>query len=169
MLRALSSFLSHILEGNTPHAVQPFLFAGSIIALHKRDGGLRPIAVGLTLWWLATKVGSGHIAQLAGSTLAPLQLGFGVPSGCEAAVQAAHQYLASMPSNYVLLKINFRNAFNSLRQNRILVAEPSGLRLYRSDGKHPDGTSVVPWRQGKMLHVQILLPLFIEHLQPEIL
>ena len=27
--------------------------------------------------------------------------------------------------------------------------EPSGL--YRSDGKHPDGISVVPWKSGKLL------------------
>ena len=123
-----SLFLSHILEGNTPHAVQPFLFGGSSL-IHKRDGGLRAITVGLTLQWLPTKIGSGHIhvTHLDGSTLASLKLSFGMTSGCEVVVQAAHQYLASMLTNHVLLKIDFKNAFNSLRWNRILVAVQSSF------------------------------------------
>ena len=41
------------------------------------------------------------MVQSVGSALAPLQLGCGVPSGCEAAARAARQYLESMPSNHV--------------------------------------------------------------------
>ena len=61
------------------------------------------------------------------SALAPLQLGCGVPSGCEAAARAARQYLKSMPSNHVLLKVDFRNAFNSVRRDKILEAVKSSI------------------------------------------
>ena len=67
------------------------------------------------------------MVQSVGSALAPLQLGCGVPSGCEAAAHAARQYLESVPSNHVLLKVDFRNAFNSVRRDKILEAVKSSI------------------------------------------
>ena len=57
-----------------------------------------------------------------GSLLSPLQLGFGVPRGIEAAVHAARDYLSSMDRGNVLLKLDFQNAFNSLRRDKMLNA-----------------------------------------------
>ena len=62
------------------------------------------------------------MVQSASSALTPLQLGYRVPSECEATVRAAPQYLKSMPSNHVLLKVDFRNAVNSVRREKILEA-----------------------------------------------
>ena len=67
------------------------------------------------------------MAQSVSSALTPLQLGYGVPSGCEAAARAARQYFESMPSNHVLLKVDFRNAFNSVRRDKILEAVKSPI------------------------------------------
>ena len=128
LLSSLTSFINHILEGNAPHSVCPILFGATLIALRKKEGGIRPIAIGLTLHRLAAKIGGFRVVhQSVGSALAPLQLGCGVPSGCEAAARAAHQYLKSMPSNHVLLKVDFRNAFNSVRRDKILEAVKSSI------------------------------------------
>ena len=48
LLRNLTAFTNLVLSGNTPVIVRPFLFGASLVALKKRDGGLRPIAVGCT-------------------------------------------------------------------------------------------------------------------------
>ena len=45
LLRALTSLVSL----KTPSQIQPFLFGSSLVALKKKDGGVRPIAVGCTL------------------------------------------------------------------------------------------------------------------------
>ena len=104
LLSSLTSFINHILEGNAPHSVCPILFGATFIALRKKEGGIRPIAIGLTLRCLAAKIGGFRMVQSVGSALVPLQLGCGVRSGCEAAARAARQYLESMPSNHVQSK-----------------------------------------------------------------
>ena len=114
-----------------------FIFKATLIALRKRERGFWVIAVFLTLRCLVAKIGCAHIVQSAGSILALLQLDFGVPSGCEAAAHAAHQYLASMLSDHVLHKIDFKNAFNSLRRDRILEAVQSSFpELYHLSSQH---------------------------------
>ena len=127
LLIALTSFINHILQGNAPLSVCPILFGATLIALRKKEGDIRPIAIGLTLRRLAAKIGVFRVVQSVSSALAPLQLGYGVPSGCEAAARAARQYLESMPSNHVLLKVDFRNAFNSVRRDKILEAVKSSI------------------------------------------
>ena len=84
LLSALTSFINHILQGNAPLSVHPILFGATLIALHKKEGGICPIAIGLTLHCLAAKIGVFHVVQSVSSALAPLQLGYEVPSGCEA-------------------------------------------------------------------------------------
>ena len=53
--------------------------------------------------------------------LAPLQLGYGTPHGLEAAAHAARVYLHNLPSDHLLLKLDFKNAFNCLRRDRNLT------------------------------------------------
>ena len=45
-----------------------------------------------------------------------------MPLGCEAAAHATRLYLQSMPSNYLLLKLDYRNAFNTMRRDKMLLA-----------------------------------------------
>ena len=54
--------------------------------------------------------------------LAPHQLGYGTPHGAEAVVHASHIYLRNMQENHVMLKLDFRNAFNYLRRDKMLSA-----------------------------------------------
>jgi hypothetical protein len=52
--------------------------------------------------------------------LVPAQLGFGVHQGAEAAVHAARIFLANISSGQAMLKIDFSNAFNTLRRDVML-------------------------------------------------
>eukprot|EP00731_Ephydatia_muelleri_P031243 Em0022g757a len=88
----------------------------------KKGGGIRPIAVGCTLRRLAAKVASGKVMVEMATLLSPRQLGYGVSQGAEAAVYAARFYLRKIGSSKVLLKLDFRNAFNSIRRDKMLEA-----------------------------------------------
>jgi len=52
----------------------PFFFGGRLIALEKKSGGIRPIAVGMTLRRLVSKCGSAFGVERMRSSLSPLQL-----------------------------------------------------------------------------------------------
>ena len=87
--------------------------------------------MGQTLRHLVAKCISSRVTQSIRSELAPLQLGCGVPLGCEAAAHATCLYLQSMPSNHLLVKLDFRNAFNSLRRDKMLfVVRKTGPKLF---------------------------------------
>ena len=111
-----------MLEGRTPPSIRPYFFGAILIALEKKEGGIRPIAVGCTLRRLAAKVAGSKVMEEMGSLLAPRQLGYGIKWGAEAAVYAARQYIRNLNSNGVLLKLDFKNAFNSVRRDRMLEA-----------------------------------------------
>ena len=64
---------------------------------------------------------SSEMAQL----LAPRQLGFGVSGGAEAAVHAARHYLQGMEQGHAVVKLDFTNAFNSVRRDSMLSAVKS--------------------------------------------
>jgi len=46
----------------------------------------------------------------------------GVPGGCDAAVHAVRRFLSSMTDDCIVVKLDFANAFNSLRRDKILEA-----------------------------------------------
>ena len=73
-------------RGEAPAQLAPFLGGASLSALPKKDGGLRPIAVGETFRRSVGKLCSNGIKEKAQLRLSPLQVGVAVPSGAEAAV-----------------------------------------------------------------------------------
>ena len=80
------------------------------------------IAIGCTLRRLAAKCASTLALNDLPNLLAPRQLGFGIPRGVEAAVHAARIYLRSLQSDQVIVKVDFENAFNSVRRDKVLLA-----------------------------------------------
>ena len=122
LLAALVDFCSLVLRGDIPEEVRPFFFGASLVALRKKQGGVRPIAVGCTLRRLVAKVAGKLMSSEMADLLSPRQLGYGIRGGAEAAVHAARCYLSSMPSDQGLVKLDFKNAFNSTRRDRMLEA-----------------------------------------------
>ena len=121
---ALARFVSLVLEGKTPLAIRPFFFRASLTVLTKKEGGVRPIAVGCTLRCLVAKVAGSKVRDEMIDLLAPIQLGYSVRGGAEAVVHAARLYMQDLKQKCVL-KLDFRNAFNSLRRDKILQAVKS--------------------------------------------
>jgi len=117
----LTNLVNLLLNGELPEYVREVIFEGSLIALQKKNDDIRPIAVGYTLRRLAAMctcvIGSPTVASLA-----PLQLGVGVPGGAEAAIHATRRYVSNMPADHVIIKLDFKNAFNSLRRDAMLEA-----------------------------------------------
>ena len=56
-----------------------------------------------------------------GSFLSPLQLGYDVLLGAEAAIHSA-RYQKDLPPDHVLAKLDFNNAFNMVRRDKVLEA-----------------------------------------------
>ena len=50
------------------------------------------------------------------------QLGYGVKEGAEAAAHAARKFLQNLLDGSAMVKLDFRNAFNSIRRDRMLEA-----------------------------------------------
>jgi len=116
-LKCLTSLVNYMLSGKFPPVFHPFFFGASLVALQKPGGGLCPIAVGSVFRCLVAKTACLCLGNELGLFFRPVQLGFRTLGGCEAAVHAARQFLSSSShSNPVIfLKVDYRNAFNSVR------------------------------------------------------
>ena len=110
-LSNLTKLVNVVMKGNVPEAVAPFLCGARLHAANKKDGGLRPIAVGNLERRLISKCAAFSLSQKAAQFLAPYQLGVGVKGGCEALVHAVREALKQDPSK-LLLQVDLINAFN---------------------------------------------------------
>ena len=120
LLSTLTDLVNVMLRGEVPQFAVPVLYGANECAIRKKEGGIQPIAVGSSLRRLAVKVGSRPIVQALGEELRPVQLGVSTRGGCEAAAHAARRYARDCRHRRVLLKIDMRNAFNSLRRDSFL-------------------------------------------------
>ena len=119
-LAALTALVNLLLKGKCPPDIKRILFGARLLALTKRSGGIRPIAVGYTWRRIAAKCANFYAVHKLSDLLQPTQLGVGVKGGCEAAVHASRRLIADMPAGWVMAKLDFSNAFNTLRRDRML-------------------------------------------------
>jgi len=104
----LQDFCNLTLAGGIPAAVRPAFFGGVLHALAKPDGGVRPIAVGLTLRRLVAKVVNRWALEKCRSFLSPRQLGAGAKGGAEAMAHASQIYLRTITPSQALVKLSIR-------------------------------------------------------------
>ena len=119
---SIAGLVNLLFQGSCPGEVQKVFFGGNLIALSKKDGGVRPIAVGSVWRRLAAKCANTFAADKVAAYLAPTQLGVGVSGGAEAAAHVGRRYLDRLGSGNVFIKLDFRNAFNTLRRDAMLEA-----------------------------------------------
>ena len=81
-----------MLAGSFSAEINEIIFGRRLLALSKKDGGIRPITVGYTQRQLAATCANSHMIERRSQKLQPLQLGAGVKGGVEAAVHAARIY-----------------------------------------------------------------------------
>ena len=117
LISSLTALSNKILAGEVPNSVRPFFAGANLSAFTKPGNGIRPIAVGETLRRLVAKCASRKLIPRFSTVFAPLNLGFGVPGGAEAAVHAARIFVSNAKSGDVFLKLDFRNAFNTIRRD----------------------------------------------------
>lgn len=120
LLLSLVELISVLLSGNVPESVCPWLYGASLTALKKKDGGIRPIAVGNVLRRLTAKLACQSTQTGANQFFQPIQLGCGTRGGAEAAVHAIRHYMSTSQNDEVLVKLDFKNAFNSINRGMLL-------------------------------------------------
>ncbi len=132
LVKSLTAFINHLMMGKCPSSVTPIFFGGRLLALQKKLGGIRPIAIGYSLRRLAAKCVNKYALNVLKDTFNPSQLGVGVSGGCEAAIHATRRFLESMPDDHVAVKIDFSNAFNCIRRDSVLAAVANAVpEIYR--------------------------------------
>ena len=57
-----------------------------------------------------------------GELLFPKQLGYAIKRGIEIAIHSARVYLSNLPHDHLILKLDFKNAFNTIRRDKMLLA-----------------------------------------------
>ena len=97
-------------------------FGANLTALIKSNGGIRPIVVDCALRRLVAKVASNRVRDDMVLLFAPRQLGYGIKRGAEAAVHAARLFLHTLVADHVVMILDFKNAFNSVRRDKMLTA-----------------------------------------------
>ncbi|KAJ8727191.1 hypothetical protein PYW08_015588 [Mythimna loreyi] len=126
LLKELLALVTLMLSGGVNDAVVDVLYGANLCALRKRDGGIRPIAVGCTYRRMAAKICCRLYGESLTKKFQPLQLGFGSRGGCEAAVHALSTYLNSKKGE-VILKVDVKNAFNSVNRDTLLAEAKKAL------------------------------------------
>ena len=119
LLLNLTTIVNTILAGSVPESILPAFAGASLTAFNKKDGGIRPIAVSDTLRRLSAKCATKSVQEKFTGIFGPSQLGFGAPGGCEAAVHATRRITSNPRNGDVFLKLDFKNAFNSIRRDHV--------------------------------------------------
>jgi hypothetical protein len=104
------------LSGQLPSEICHLLYDASLCALHKKDGGIRPIAIGNCLRKLTSKLACFQSRNIVNSYLSPHQLGVATKLGCEAAILTTRTFV----NNDQNRGRDFKNAFNSVERDCIL-------------------------------------------------
>ena len=107
-----------------PESVIPFLCGAALCALLKKCGGIRPVAVGEFFRRLVSKIICKVERNNAAEFFMPLQVGVGVKGGSEIAVKSVLEVINRFghisDQEYVMLKIDFENAFNMVDRSAFL-------------------------------------------------
>ncbi len=120
-MNCVTQLCNIILAGKVCKEIAEYFYGATLCALTKKDGGIRPIAVGNTFRRLAAKLGCNSVRDYISNLFRPIQLGFGVKGGCEAIIHAVRTFLQKNKHlEKILLKIDFKNAFNSIERDEML-------------------------------------------------
>ena len=117
LLCRLTEFTNLCLTGRVPAVIQPVFCGAALCALNKKEGGIRPIAVGCTLRRMIAKAACKAVSAKMVPNLQPVQIGFGIPRATEAAAHAARAYIDGLQPGEGVMKLDFKNAFNMVRRD----------------------------------------------------
>ncbi len=121
-LSALTELCNTAIAGDIPEEARKVFYGASLIAIRKKDGGIRPIAVGSLYRRLASKILAKRMSISFAPELQPVQLGVGVRMGCEAAVHAVREFTDahSWSPDHIVAKLDLTKAFNTLHRPAVM-------------------------------------------------
>jgi hypothetical protein len=120
-LEHLAVLIRDIINGLLPNAAREYIMASVLIPVSKPDGGVRPIAVPESLYKLSALYSLELVRGSLPSIFEPIQFGVGVPGGAERALHTLQAGIECLGEDVVVLKTDFRNAFNERRRADILT------------------------------------------------
>ena len=71
---------------------------------------------------LTAKCANKYTTVKLATHFAPIQLSVSIPGRAEAAIHALRRYAKHLPKDYIIIKPDFTNAFNTLRRDAMLEA-----------------------------------------------
>jgi hypothetical protein len=113
-MELLTNFVNAMLRGDVPAEIRPYIAGAPVIPLAKKDGGIRPIAIGEIFRRLVSKIANFHAMSRTKEYFARRQFGVGIKTGAEAilhGVNATVDHYRDDPSK-IMFKVDLRNAFN---------------------------------------------------------
>jgi len=122
-LHNLTRLMNFLLAGKASPLLAPWLCGAPLTALLKKNGGVRPIAVGEILRRLASRLCCQFARPFLPDYFLPHgQVGVGIPGGLEAAIHAVRHSLSVLgnDNSLALLKIDMKNAFNECNRTSFL-------------------------------------------------
>lgn len=98
-----------------------------LIPLGKKNGGIRPLAIDNIFMRIIGKCINALVAKPIGDSLLPIQYAIGISGGCEMVVHTATNWVqhilldsaSNNNNNNIVLKLDLKNAFNSISRNAI--------------------------------------------------
>ena len=89
--------------------------------MNKSTGGIRPIAIGELFFRTASRYINERTKRTAANVLAPHQFAVGESAGCERIIHSLRHHLTDTNNPSALLKIDLKNAFNSIDRAVVLL------------------------------------------------
>lgn len=118
-LERFSKFLTLLANEPIPSEAREIFFGARLIALSKKDGGIRPIAIGNTIRRTVAKIINKRAENIVKDYLLPYQYGAGAKGGAEFIVHSSRDFI-NKNRHHTILKLDFSNAFNSLDRDWLL-------------------------------------------------
>jgi hypothetical protein len=115
---AVLRLMQAVVHGDLPHLPCPL--DARLLPLEKPSSGIRPIAVG-EVWYRLAALCALAACPNAGHSLVALQVIVGVPGGSQIVRHTLWAGLSANPS-CVTVQVDWQNAFNTLRRERMLDA-----------------------------------------------
>ncbi len=125
-LSAAGRILARLLLGELPGDALAAHLAGRVVGLPKADGGVRPLACGSVARRLAARGACLAFGDSITAACGPSQYAVGRAGGAEK-LHKTLTVLAELRPGALFIKLDFRNAYNSLHRASILEAVDSGM------------------------------------------
>jgi hypothetical protein len=132
LLSALTRVVNTLAMGRAHPSARPWLSGAALTPFIKETGGIRPIAVASTLRRLVSKCFSRRLPSHARTLLSQgSQYGVATPQGAHHIIHHTRmmvdEHKTRPDDDFVVLKIDIKNAFNSISRAQILRSIPDEL------------------------------------------